>query len=104
MRRGPWKEAKGHHILASVLSAQDHILLFLPPPSLSFPICPLVFAEEMCACPGTVVLSLASIQSLELSLNLSSCNLLFILQSLLPLGPGELPCPVSMATAPAGMT
>lgn len=55
---------------------------------------------EMYACPGTVVLSLVSSQSLELSSHRSSSNLLFIRQSLVPLGPGESPCPVSMATAP----
>lgn len=56
-------------------------------------------AEEVCACLGTVVLSLASSQGLELSPNRSSRKLLFILQNLVPLGPGELPCSVSMATA-----
>lgn len=59
-----------------------------------------MYAEEMCACPGTVVLSLASSQSLEVSPNCSGCNLLLILQSLVPLGPGALPCPISTATVP----
>jgi hypothetical protein len=88
VHRGSWKGAKGHRILASVLPRVIFSCSSLFPASVSpLQLCPAdphVYAEKVCACLGTVALSLASSQGLELGPNRSSLKLLFILQSLVP--------------------